>query len=231
MAAGNRKERRAAAKTDAKTSGHSTGAALQPTTEMDEAGIEYLLQHPDRSGPKGKTLFDLAEERQRELNKGKPARWNLDNDNTPAGERPFNDGDPIGPLGNAVLYSISLATLHLTFDVVVYSQYREEVIWPEIFQRAGKALPVFFALVYLLHVDTSKRFPILRNVFFLTTSVIAGCYMVYSGNVNGYFHVMKTAPPIGALWVWSVVEMNFAFAFASVLAVFGYLWWNGFEAF
>ncbi|ORY15255.1 hypothetical protein BCR34DRAFT_478240 [Clohesyomyces aquaticus] len=227
MAAGNRKERRAAGKHDGKT----TGAALQPTTEIDEAGIEYLLQHPDRSGPKGKTLFDLADERQRELNKAKPAGWNLNKDNTPAGERPFNDEDPIGPAGNAVLYSISLATLHLTLDVVVYSQYREDVVWSEILQRAAKVLPIFFVLVYLLHVDSVKRFPTLRNLFFLATSVIAGCYMVYSGNVNGYFFVMKTAPPIGALWIWSVVEMSFPYALTNAAVVLGYLWWNGFEAF
>jgi hypothetical protein len=224
----NRKQRRAAAKNNAKTSGTNLG--IQPSAEIDQEGVEYLLKHPDRSGPKGKTLFELAEERQRELNKGKPVKWNLDEDNTPEGERPFND-EPIGALGNAILYSISLATLHLTLDVLVYSQYREEVIWSEIFGRAGTVLPIFFLVVYLLHAKICFRFPTLRNIFFLTVSVIAGCYMVYSGNVNGYFFVMKTAPPIGALWIWSVIEMTLPYAVASVLTVLGYLLWNGFDAF
>lgn len=144
-------------------------------------------------------------------------------DNIPAGD--------IGPVGNAILYSISLAALHLTFDVIVYSQYREEVIWSEIIKRAGTALPIFFVLVYLLHVDFSRRFPTLRNLFFFVVSVVAGCYMVYSGNVHGYFYVMKTAPPIGAFWVWSVVEMDVIYAITSCAAVAAYLRWNGFEAF
>jgi len=230
MAAGNRKERRAAAKTSS-LGPAATATGFQPSTEIDEEGVNFILQHPDRSGPKGKTLFDLAEERQRELDKGKPAKWKLDSDNTPPGERPFNDEDPIGPVGNAILYSVSLAVLHLTFDVIVYSQYREEVVWSEIFKRAATALPIFLTLVYLLHVDFSKRFPVLRNMVFFAISVVAGCYMVYAGNVKGYFYVMKTAPPIGSLWIWSVVEMDLAYAASSCGIVFGYLWWNGFAAF
>ncbi|KAF2276338.1 uncharacterized protein EI97DRAFT_35890 [Westerdykella ornata] len=223
--AGNRKERRAAAKSASVKERVSTASGFEPTTEIDENGVEYLLRHPDRSGPKGKTLFELAEERQRELDKRNPHKRPRVSDEIPEPE------EPIGPLGDAILYSITLATLHLTLDVIVYSQYREEVVWSEIAQRAGTALPIFFLLVYILHVDFSRRLPTLRNLFFFVVSVVAGCYMVYSGNVNGYFFVMKTAPPIGALWIWSVVEMDLAYAATSCVAVVGYLWWNGFDAF
>ncbi|KAF2252196.1 hypothetical protein BU26DRAFT_252744 [Trematosphaeria pertusa] len=228
---GNRKERRAAGQRGPKSDATSTRAAFQPSTEIDADGVEYILKHPDRSGPKGKTLFELAEERQRELDKGKPARWNTGEGNTPAGERPSSDEDPIGPLGDAMLYSFSMAILHVTLDVAVYSQYREAVIWGEIFKRAGSALPIFFLLVYLTHVEFSNRFPVLRNLLFFAGAVAAGCYMIYSGNKHGYFYVMKAAPPVGALWIWSVVEMSFPYAAVSALAVLGYSKWNGFDFF
>ncbi|KAF2113028.1 hypothetical protein BDV96DRAFT_497250 [Lophiotrema nucula] len=232
MAAGNRRERRAAAKSNgtkpsmAKTS--ATDTTFEPTTEIDDSGVEYILKHPDFSGPKGKTLFQLADERQREL-RGEPPLE--DTGNTPPGERPFNDEEPIGPFGDAILYSISLATLHLTLDVIVYSQYREEVLWSEVFQRAGTALPIFFLIVYLTHVDFSNGFPLLRNIFFFVISAVAGCYFVYTANVYGYFFVMKAAPPVGSLWIWSVVEMSLPFAAANAVTVLGYLLWNGFDAF
>ncbi|KAF2011483.1 hypothetical protein BU24DRAFT_281878 [Aaosphaeria arxii CBS 175.79] len=218
MAVGNRKERRAATKKGATSSG------FEPTTEIDEDGVEYILQHPDRSGPKGKTLFDMAEERQRELNKGKPGY-------TADGDLSEDDEELIGPFGIAFLYAISLGMLHLTLDVTVYSQYREQILWSEIIQRAVTATPVFLILVYLLHVDFSKQFPMLRNIFFLVMSTVAGCYLIFSVNMHGYFFVMKAAPPIGALWVWSVIEMHVAYAVASCVIVLGYLWWNGFQAF
>jgi hypothetical protein len=228
MTTGNRKERRAATKTSTKSNGKTTGASFTASNQIDENGVNMILQHPDRSGPKGKSLFDLAEERQRELDKiNGRTRVPIPTSE----EEEASAEDSVGAFGDAILYAISMGALHFTFDVIVYSQYREEVIWPEIFKRAASALPIFFLLVYLLHVDFSKRFPLLRNLFFLAVSVTAGCYMIYSANMHGYFYVMKAAPPIGALWIWSVVEMDLLYAAPSCALVFGYLWWNGFEAF
>ncbi|CAO2655236.1 Nn.00g103000.m01.CDS01 [Neocucurbitaria sp. VM-36] len=228
MAAGNRKERRAK---DSKANAKSTGTAFQPSNELDQDAVEMILKHPDYSGPKGKTLFQLAEERQKELDKAKATAGNVSGPNTPARDAPI-DGEPaIGPLGDAILYSTSMAALHLTLDVIVYSQYREDILWGEIFMRAATATPIFVLLVYLTHVDLSYRFPILRDLTFLGGSIVAGCYLVYSGNKHGYFHVMKAAPPVGTLWIWSVVEMSLLFAALSAVSVFGYIWWNGFEFF
>lgn len=215
MPAGNRKERRAQA----------SKPAVQSTTEVSHDTIEMLLKHPDRSGPKGKTLFELAEDRQRELD-AKNGRVRPPTVTDAAAAPDAAHLEPIGPLGDAILYSISMAALHLTFDVLIYQQYREALVWSEMFSRAGTAWPIFGLLVYLLHVDFSHKFPVLRNVGFLVGSVVAGCYLIYSGNKHGYFHVMKTAPPIGVLWIWSFVEMELVYAVVSAGIVCGYMWWN-----
>lgn len=222
---GNRKARRAAGQTSTSaTATQASGNSIQPSTEIDEDGVEYILQHPDRSGPKGKTLFDLAEERQRELDKEagrvRPSTGSQDED-------PL----PIGPFGDAILYSISMASLHVTLDVIVFNQYREAVLWGEIFTRALTALPIFFLLVYLTHVDFSNRFPLLRNIVFAIGGIAAGCYLVFSGNKHGYYYVMKAAPPVGTLWIWSVVEVDVLYAALNALAVFAYSKWNGFSFF
>lgn len=228
---GNRKERRAAGK-GANANATSTGAAFQPSNFLDEEGVNMILEHPDRSGPKGKTLFELAEERQRELDlqNGKKPRLDKDKDNTPPGERPFNN-EPLTPLQVAVLYSATMAICHLTLDILVYSQYREDVVWREIFTRAATALPIFFLLVYLAHVDFSTRFPLLRNLAFFVGAIQAGCYLVYSGNKHGYFYVMKAAPPVATLWVWSTIEMDVQYSALSALSVLAYSWWNDFTFF
>jgi hypothetical protein len=220
----NRKERRA---NGAAFSAKATGGGLQPTTEIDEDGVEMILRHPDFAKPQGKTLFDLAEERQRELDRANPAKKIAKATRL----APDDEGPPIGPFGDSVLYSVSMAALHLTLDVLVYSQYREDLIWPEIIQRAATSLPIFAVLVYLTHVDFCYRFPKVRDVAFFAGSIAAGCYLVYSGNQHGYFYVMKSAPPVGTLWIWSVVEMSLPFAATSALAVFGYIYWNGFQLF
>jgi hypothetical protein len=222
----NRKERRSK---DTKSSGKGTGSAFQPTNELDAAGIDYILKHPNRSGPQGKTLFELAEERQKELDKANPTGPNAKARKAAAEASAPAEEAAIGPVGDAILYSASMAALHLTLDVIVYSQYREDIIWAEIFKRAGAALPVFILLVYLTHVDISYRFPLLRDLTFFSGSVAAGCYLVYSANKHGYFNVMKAAPPIGTLWIWSVIETSLPYALLNALAVLGFVWYNGLE--
>lgn len=217
MAAGNRKERRA------KDANNTTPHPFDPTTELDEESVKSILKHPDRAGPKGKTLFELADERQRELDADKPKSTLV------AAQEALNE--PVGAVGDAILYAISMTALHFTLDVIVYNQYREAIVWDEICTRAATAAPIFAILVYLTHVDFSYRFPMLRNLAFLAGSIAAGCSIVYSANTYGYFFVMKAAPPLGALWVWSVIEMSLPYAAVNVVAVAAYIWWNKFEFF
>ncbi|KAJ9656561.1 hypothetical protein H2201_008494 [Coniosporium apollinis] len=215
----NRKQRRAVAKD-----------TMKKTPQLDQSDMDFKLKQPDRSGPKGKTLYELAEERRELLAKGQPFEKTEHPAKAQDGDFMFND-DPLGPGGEAILYASSLSMLHFTLDVLVYNQYRQEIIWSEIFRRVATVFPVLILVVYMLHSQTASRFPLLKQLLFFGTSVAAGCYMIFSGNTRGYFAVMKRAPPVGTLWVWSVIEMQLPYAVASVVAVLGYLWWNGFKAF
>lgn len=219
----NRKERRA--------KGPAPSASFKTAPTISDDTVNILLQHPDRAGPKGKTLFDLAAERQVELDKQNgvvrpPPVSDVAKDPSASTEQVS-----IGPLGDSILYSLTMAGLHVTLDVLVYSQYREDIVWPEIITRALTALPIFFLIVYLLHVEFSYRFPLVRNLGFLVGSVVAGCYLVYSGNEKGYFYVMQAAPPVGVLWIWSVVEMELVYAVVSAAVVGAWVWWNGLNVF
>lgn len=225
----NRKQRRAAAR-DAKKKGGE---------HMDQGAVGGIkLAQPDRSGPKAKTLLEIAEEKNALLEKGQPFP------KSKAPPRPANgegegegaaaagdDDDPFGQVGDAILYSTTLTMLHFTLDVLVYNQYSQGIVWAEAFRRAAVAFPIMCVSVYMTHGETAAKFPLPRQLLFLAISVAAGCYMVYSGNEHGYYNVMKRAPPVGTLWVWSVVEMQLPFAVISVAIVLGYLWYGGYKAF
>jgi hypothetical protein len=66
-------------------------------------------------------------------------------------------------------------------------------------------------------------------LFLLATA--AGCYLVHATNTQPYFAVMKRAPPVATLWVWSVVELRVELAATSLLAATAYLWLAGFSIF
>jgi hypothetical protein len=210
----NRASRRAAARKESKTSS------------------DIPLAHPDRSGPKAKTLYDLAAERQAELEKsGFYKNEPKSTESTSQFISSEEDDEPIGPLGEALVYTISLAMVHFTLDVLVFHQYRQEVLWDEIFYKTLKMAPGLYFLICLLKCKTAQRYNNLRQAFFLVSSTVAGCYLVYSGNEGGYYEVMKKAPPVGVLWIWAVVEMELWGCVVNVGSVGLYMYWNGFSAF
>jgi hypothetical protein len=208
----NRKERRAAAREDGRKSSNSSS-------------VEIKLTHPNRSKPKTKTLLEIAEEKRAQLEKEHPDKlksWTSEHE---------DEDESLGPFGESIVYSVALSMIHFTLDILVFYQYRREIEWKEIFFRAARVLPALFCILYLFRTKMANQVPQLKQMFFFTLSVSAGCYLIYSGNKNGYYYVMQTAPALGTLWVWSCVEMQLAFAVAHVIVIVVYTWWNSFTTF
>lgn len=67
---------------------------------------------------------------------------------------------------------------------------------------------------------------VVRQIIFLAVSLIAGCYLIYITSEYSYLAVLKQAPPVGALWVWSVIELNLGLALLT-LAGSGLFFWQG----
>jgi len=208
----NRKERRAAAREESRKTPKSSS-------------VEMKLSHPNRSKPKTKTLLEIAEEKRAQLEKEYPDKLKS---SIPEYE---DEEESLGPLGESIVYSVALSIIHFTLDILVFYQYRREIEWKEIFFRAARVLPALCCVLYLFRTKTANRFPQLKQMFFFTLSVSAGCYLIYSGNKNGYYYVMQTAPALGTLWVWSCVEMQMVFAMVHVIVIVVYTWWNNFTTF
>jgi len=221
----NRRERRAAAK-------QSNKPIESPTSTP-----KIKLAQPDRSGPKSKTLLDLVEERKHLLEKGQPfAKQHSDGlarDETgnilEAGLG--GEGEPIGPIGEAVFWAVCLAMFHFTLDVLTFNQYRQEVEWGPIWKRTATVLPILWLLIYVMRSPTARKVEVARQIFFLVVGVGAGCYTIHVGNVYDYYAVMKQAPPLGTLWVWSVIEMKLPYALAGVALNLGYMYYQGYGVF
>lgn len=201
------------------------------------------LKHPDRSGPSDTTLLDIAnardlfkqadqKQRQNDLQKyGWSATAGDDEESSlsPGAERFLE----------TLLWTVSLAMLHFTFDVLVQNQFAAEITWPKVFSRAFQALLVFGFLFYVLHPHASepvlvpfvpKRFQNgIRQAIFFVTSAAAGCYLIHVTNEHAYLAVMKTAPAIGCLWVWAVLELNLSLSLLSLAIAYAFLKQGGYS--
>jgi hypothetical protein len=93
------------------------------------------LQQPDHSRPdiSKETLFDIAEKH------GLLKESNGSSIQANDGFAEETSDPPIGRLGEAILWSVSLAMLHFTFDVLVQHQYAVEISWKKIFTTSLQA--------------------------------------------------------------------------------------------
>ncbi|KAF1981265.1 hypothetical protein K402DRAFT_398703 [Aulographum hederae CBS 113979] len=211
----NRKERRTASR------GNQTSTSNQ--NDMD-----IPLRKPDyTSKPETKTLFQIAEERQELLRQGKPFPKSLSSSNSAPNSGDGPELDLISPLAEAILYTFTLTVLHLTLDALVNQQFKQKVDWGAIIPRTLLIAPLLFVLIYSLHTETALKVPLAREAVFFATAVVGGCYMIHVVNEEGYYAVMRRAPPVGTLWVWSVIEMHVGTAVGSLGVVGGWVWWMG----
>lgn len=71
-------------------------------------------------------------------------------------------------------------------------------------------------------VEDDRQLPRGIRVFRVVTfaaSIAIGCYILYAANEQGYMAVMKRAPPLGTLWVWLIVEMEWNWGALSLVVV------------
>lgn len=71
-------------------------------------------------------------------------------------------------------------------------------------------------------LNDDRQLPRGIRVFRVVTfaaSIAIGCYILYAANEQGYMAVMKRAPPLGTLWVWLIVEMEWNWGALSLVVV------------
>ncbi|KAI0857946.1 hypothetical protein F4860DRAFT_505689 [Xylaria cubensis] len=205
------------------------------TRKERKAAAEIKLAQPDRSAPSEETLLNLAQERnlfeQADQHPANRRRKNGDDDGelSPTAER----------IMDSLLWTVSLAMLHFTLDVLVQNQYAMEISWPQIMKRALIAFNVFFAFFYVLHPHPSspvlmpglpRRFqhPLRQTIFFVA-STVSGCYLIDISSNYGYMAVMKQSPPLGCLWIWSVIELDLIPALVSLSIAGGFFYQGGYS--
>ncbi|KAH8672549.1 hypothetical protein BGZ60DRAFT_373997 [Tricladium varicosporioides] len=186
------------------------------------------LKQPDRSGPSEATLLDMAQKR---------GLFDIQQ----KGDETKVDEDPlVGRVGESMLWSTSLTMLHFTLDVLVSNQYAQEIEWGAIIRRAAQAFPIILLFFYSFHPHpaTSLIFPnflpariqpLLHQLFFFTSSISAGIYLIHLTNTSNMYANLKQAPPLGCLWIWSVIELNVFWATGSLIICGIFLKANGYS--
>lgn len=205
---------------------------------------------------KAKTLYELAAERQAALMPTtkkfdeQPTADNVVNvkigpngEIVPMGKALNNEFDntvpeEVNPILDTLLLASSLSALHFTLETLTVHQYAEELRFKPIFwQTLLVAFPTLTLLVHFMHghivsiplsVKAKEIVYAGQALFFVALANICGCYLIQLTNEEGYMAVMKNAPRVGTLWVWSVLELGLVGALAGVVGPGVYAWYNGY---
>lgn len=217
------------------------------------------LARPDITRPTSKTLYEIAAERQAELNAAAGKRGIADSSSIKpenvvhlkigkdgqiepqSASDADNDSVTETPWLDAVLLATTLSAVHFTLEVLTVHQYAQDLHFPPIIAHTVfVALPTLTAIIALFHgllfpASLSRRLPpqiiLLRQLIYITVANVAGCYLIQVTNDQGYYAVMKNAPGIGTIWVWAVLELGLFGALAGVVGPGIYAWWNHYGIF
>ncbi|KAL8703533.1 MAG: hypothetical protein Q9201_003290 [Fulgogasparrea decipioides] len=203
---------------------------------QQQSPSDIPLAQPKKQAAKGKTLLEIAEERQllQKSNTGNTAspsftttRINPDGSIT---EVPDPSSPTSTPYLDTVLYTTSLTLLHFTLTLLVHHQYATERphLFPLFLESTvfSPAPSLILLLVALLHPQASQ--PLLQVVF-AGMAIVAGSWLVKATNDDPYLAVMKKAPALGTLWVWAVVELRWDIALVCLMVTGALGWWKGYS--
>ena len=224
------------------------------------SAADIPLARPNMTRDEGKTLLEIAAERQAQLApRGQPFPKSSDlasetqfvtispdgKITEPSATTQTTSGastlEPINPIFDTFFLALPLSCLHFTLSFLTVHQYAQELkALPIILNTIFVAFPTLTLVIHLLHghlfgltagnVPTSmkKGAIVAQQILFLLAANTAGCYLIHLTNDKGYYAVMKRAPSIGTIWVWSVIELGLAGALAGVAGPGLYAWWNGY---
>ena len=161
-----------------------------------------------------------------------------------AGDETLTDSEEASPIFDTLFLAVPLACLHFTLSVLTAHQYAQELRLLTILQNTiFVALPTLCLLIHLLHGHLvsfppdaiprhlHKAIVIAQQIVFLLAANVAGCYLIHLTNDRGYYAIMKRAPSIGTVWVWTVLELGLSGALAGVAGPGIYAWWNEYGIF
>ena len=212
----NRKERRAQART-------------KPDT--------IPLNRPTREAPQAKTLLEIASDRQL-LNSSTQAsapsitttKIHSDGSISETGSVQESLEPDATPYIDVALYTITLTVLHLTLTVLVHHQYATSPpSLPSLFYSSTIVSPTPVFLLILVTLLHPRNAHVATQLLFAVLSIVAGGWLVYASNEDPYMAVMSKAPPLGTLWVWTIVEMKWEWALGCLGVVAAWGWWNGYS--
>ncbi|WVR06862.1 hypothetical protein IAU60_003898 [Kwoniella sp. DSM 27419] len=125
---------------------------------------------------------------------------------------------------NTLIYSVPFTFLYLLLDILVHLQYSHRPSWETLGTHLLTAAPTLYMII--LYTNRHPTHPA-TNALLMSASVLSGSRLLWLVNKASWSIVTAQAPPMGTLWILSIVQLPLSRALISLLAVGGWIWYTG----
>ncbi|KAK6909697.1 hypothetical protein L486_00656 [Kwoniella mangroviensis CBS 10435] len=138
----------------------------------------------------------------------------LSNNTTEEQEQQEEDGDD--EIFNTLILVVPFTFLYLLLDILVHLQYNHRPDKSDLMKGCIVALPTNRHASHWI-----------TNSFLISASLISGCRLIYLVNTASWSVVTAEAPPMGTLWILTIVQLPLSRAVLALGLVGGWIWWKG----
>ncbi|KAI0003070.1 hypothetical protein BJV74DRAFT_815258 [Russula compacta] len=139
-----------------------------------------------------------------------------------------NEDEGEYPLAEEIFASttllIPMSFLLLMMYILVHFQYGQHPSWNIISDRMLSSVPIL--AIFIFYTNRYKHTRWLQACFFVL-SVASGTRMIYQVNYSNWRVNMQQCPPLGTIWVYTILQLDLGPAVLALSAVALWVWWTG----
>jgi len=119
---------------------------------------------------------------------------------------------------------IPMSFLLLMMYILIHFQYGQQPSWDVITNRMLSSVPIL--AIFIFYTNRYKHNRWVQAGFFVL-SVMSGTRMIYQVNYSNWLLNMQQCPPIGTIWVYTVLQLDLGPAALALSTVGIWVWWTG----
>jgi len=139
-----------------------------------------------------------------------------------------NDDEEEYPLAEEIFAATTLlipvSFLLLMMYILIHFQYGQRPSWDVISKRMFTSVPILAIFVFYTNRYKHTRW---AQASFFVLSVASGTRMIYQVNYGNWLVNMQQCPPLGAIWVYTIILLDLGPAVLALGAVGLWVWWTG----
>ncbi|PWN28473.1 hypothetical protein BDZ90DRAFT_231459 [Jaminaea rosea] len=122
-----------------------------------------------------------------------------------------------------LIWGIPFSALFVLLDIMIQQQY---AMHPTLLIEIGRmmgTIPILMAILWFTTIRPFARSRVLQLLFF-STAVTCGCSFVWTYHESPFQVVMRRTPPLGCLWIYSIVKLDLLPCVTSLAIVALFIW-------